>query len=125
MKTYGGGRFYLSWYPAGLLAETEADHPADPPAPAAAQVVAATRAGLAPLLPAAAAVLDAAEEIAVQGGWVFALGRGSLSDPTSALHRRDRFGIARRGRYISVDTGKYSTAPWLAARIAGIVAGTA
>lgn len=124
MKSYGGGRFYLSWYPAGLLVETVSAEVADPPAPDAAAVIAATRAGLSPLLPGAARVLDAAEEVVVAGGWVFAVGRGSLADPASALHRRDAFGVQRRGRYLSVDTGKYSTAPWLAARIADAIAGT-
>jgi glycine/D-amino acid oxidase-like deaminating enzyme len=125
MKAYGGGRFYLSWYPAGLLAETVATEVTDPPAPDAAAVIAATRAGLYPLLPGAARVLDAAEDVVVAGGWVFAVGRGSLADPASALHRRDAFGVQRRGRYLSVDTGKYSTAPWLAARIASAIAGAA
>jgi len=125
MKRYGGGRYYLSWYPAGLLAETLSAEVADPPAPDAAAVIAATRAGLAPLLPGAARVLDAAEEVTVAGGWVFAVGRGPLSDPASTLHRRDAFGVRRRGRYLSVDTGKYSTAPWLAARIADAIAGAA
>jgi glycine/D-amino acid oxidase-like deaminating enzyme len=123
MKAYGGGRYYLSWYPAGLLEETRSAEVADPPAPDAAAVIAATRAGLAPLLPGAGRVLDAAEEVVVAGGWVFAVGRGPLSDPASTLHRRDAFGVRRRGRYLSVDTGKYSTAPWLAARIADAIAG--
>jgi hypothetical protein len=35
----------------------------------------------------------------------------------SALHRRDRFGVARYGSYITVDTGKYSIAPALAKNI--------
>lgn len=125
MKAYGGGRYYLSWYPAGLQVETVSAEVADPPAPDAAAVIAGTRAGLSPLLPGAARVLDAAEEVVVAGGWVFAVGRGSLADPASALHRRDAFGVRRRGRYLSVDTGKYSTAPWLAARIAGAIAGAA
>jgi glycine/D-amino acid oxidase-like deaminating enzyme len=125
MKAYGDGRFYLSWYPAGLLEETTASEVTDPPAPDAKAVIAGTRAGLAPLLPAAGRVLAEASEILVRGGWVFALGRGPLSDPASSLHRRDGFGVARRGRYLSVDTGKYSTAPWLAARIADAIAGRA
>jgi hypothetical protein len=56
--------------------------------------------------------------VQVEGGWVFAAGGGNLSDPDSALHRRADFGITRRGGYVSLDTGKYSTAPWLARHIA-------
>jgi hypothetical protein len=54
---------------------------------------------------------------------VFAVGSGPLSDAKSTLHRRDQFGVLRRGTYFSVDTGKYSAAPWLAARIADEIAG--
>jgi hypothetical protein len=56
-------------------------------------------------------------EPTVAGGWVVARGEGSIDDPASSRHRRDRFGVTRMGTYISIDTGKYSTAPWLAADI--------
>ena len=78
--------------------------------------------GLAPYFPRLRGVLDDAQ-IVVGGGWVVAPGRGTLGDATSDLHRRDRFGVRRSGSYISVDTGKYSTAPWLAQRIAEEVMG--
>ena len=64
------------------------------------------------------ACVDGAESIRLEGGWVFAMGQGALSDPGSGLHRRDRFGIRQAGRYFSVDTGKYSTAPALAREVA-------
>ena len=54
------------------------------------------------------------ENCRVKGGWVYAAGKGSLSDPGSELHKRNRLGIFARKGYFSVDTGKYSTAPWLA-----------
>jgi hypothetical protein len=58
------------------------------------------------------------ESCRVEGGWVYAAGTGSLADPHSTLHRRDQVGISSDGRYVSVDTGKYSIAPWLGKRIA-------
>jgi len=58
----------------------------------------------------------------VEGGWVFALGRGALSDRDATLHRRNRIGVTRRGSYVSVNTGKYSIAPWLARKIAADIA---
>jgi hypothetical protein len=64
-----------------------------------------------------------AAQTTVGGGWVVAPGSGSIADPASGLHRRDRFGVSRRGSYISVDTGKYSTAPWLARRIVDEILG--
>ena len=82
------------------------------------RIIAAIRDELGALLPSAHAILDQADSVQLQGGWVFAQGRGSLADPASSLHRRDRFGIAGRGAYVSVDTGKYSVAPWLARQVA-------
>ena len=63
------------------------------------------------------------QTIEIGGGWVFAAATGSLSDPHSTLHHRKDFGITRRGRYVSVDTGKYSTAPWLARKLVSDFAG--
>jgi len=65
--------------------------------------------------------IDALRENAsleVHGGWVYAIGQGSLADPASTLHRRDMFATTVDRGYISVDTAKYSIAPWLADRVA-------
>ena len=67
--------------------------------PNASGIVAEVRAGLAGVLPWTGEILDAAEAIRVEGGFVFAQGQGALSDPRSTLHRRDRFGVRRRGHY--------------------------
>jgi hypothetical protein len=63
------------------------------------------------------------ESLQLEGGWVYAVGAGSLRDAGASLHRRDQVGIERRGSYFSVDTGKYSIAPWLAREVAGSIAG--
>jgi hypothetical protein len=60
---------------------------------------------------------DSAESIEVHAGWVYAIGSGSLADRTRP-HRRDQFVLTSDRGYISVDTGKYSIAPWLAERVA-------
>jgi hypothetical protein len=121
VKNYDGRTLYASWYDAGLL--TQGAGPAPPPVPRlddAARAALArevfTRLGM--LLP---AVADLPARIASQhvaGGWVVAAGQGAIGDPASTLHRRDRIGITRHGRYVSVDTGKYSVAPWLAHAVA-------
>jgi hypothetical protein len=124
IKNYNDRDFYLSWYPAGLLAEGHAMHPPEVPlmdAAARVRIIDSVRCELGALVPSAHAILDDAESVQVQGGWVFAQGQGSLADPTASLHRRDRFGVRTRGSYLSVDTGKYSIAPWLARGIAGHV----
>lgn len=126
IKNYDGTHFYISWYPAGLLLESEDVMPSPPTGVDAAKkemIVDAVRAGITAILPGAAEIFDATGQLSVEGGWVFAYGQGTLDDPAASLHRRDRFGVRRLGSYISVDTGKYSTAPWLARRIAAEVAG--
>ena len=73
------------------------------------------------LMPPAKALAAAASATTVDGGWVFAIGQGSLADPSATLHRRSQFGVSRLGSYISVDTGKYSVAPWLARQVVGVI----
>jgi glycine/D-amino acid oxidase-like deaminating enzyme len=118
IKNYDGRHFYLSWYPAGLVASGDGFEPPAVPSYSSADVQASTVRGLAHLLPAVSEIVEAAMRIDVAGGWVFAAASGSLGDAHATLHRRDKFGSQRRGTYYSVDTGKYSTAPWLAKRIA-------
>ncbi|MGE0035557.1 MAG: FAD-dependent oxidoreductase [Xanthobacteraceae bacterium] len=120
VKNYNGTDFYLSWYPAGLIADAAGPTPpALPPRDGAtdSNVAAETFAALAALLPGVQNVRSHVAEMAVEGGWVVAPGTGALSDPACKLHQRDRFGVRRYGSFITVDTGKYSTAPWLAKQI--------
>ena len=81
------------------------------------------RAALEPLMPGIGRLFDDAESAIVHGGFVFARGTGSLEDPGSGLHRRDSMASNAAGSYYSVDTGKYSTAPWLAREVAMEIAG--
>jgi hypothetical protein len=60
----------------------------------------------------------------VVGGIVFAQGAGDIDDPTSVLHERHRIGPRSYGRYHSVDTGKLTTAPLFAHRLAGELCAT-
>lgn len=120
IKNYDGRQFYLSWYPTGLLVDSSALSPPEDLAldamargPLAATIIEQ----LALRLPRVREIGEHLESCRVEGGWVYAAGSGSLADPASSLHRRDRIGVASDGRYVSVDTGKYSLAPWLASRI--------
>ncbi|NND67015.1 MAG: FAD-binding oxidoreductase, partial [Halioglobus sp.] len=117
IKNYNGRDFYLSWYPAGLV--YDADNASKAGIEAAPEfnesaVREATIAGLSSVFSGVEELMANAIDVRVGGGWVVAQGRGALSAPDSSLHRRDRFGVSRMGSYYSVDTGKYSTAPWLA-----------
>lgn len=121
VKNYDGRDFYLSWYPAGLVAEGTDLELAEPEPFTGArceQFLADVKAGLGAHIPGIGRVFDDAAELVVGGGFVFARGTGSIGDRASTLHARDRFGVQRRGSYYSADTGKYSTAPWMAHRLA-------
>jgi hypothetical protein len=127
LKNYTGRDFYLSWYPAGLMAEgCELDPPAisDLGEQERGLIIESIISNLAQYIPAARTIVQRATQLTLGGGWVFAMGRGSLDDPNSTLHRRDRIGIQREGTYYSVDTGKYSIAPWLAKQIAESILGS-
>jgi hypothetical protein len=126
LKNYSGNDFYLSWYPAGLVAEGESlDPPTLPLIDDAARetLVGSVITQLGRLIPSVNSVMAAAKDIVVQGGWVFAVGHGLLSDSRSTLHRRYAFGVQRHGSYVSIDTGKYSVAPWLARRLSNEILG--
>jgi glycine/D-amino acid oxidase-like deaminating enzyme len=117
IKNYDGRRFYLSWYDTGLRVSSNDMNHLETPflSPGDKEGIAADTAGhLGRLLPCVGGILAAAEEVRVEGGWVFANGSGALSDPGSTLHRRERVGIHQSDNWFSVDTGKYSLAPWLA-----------
>jgi glycine/D-amino acid oxidase-like deaminating enzyme len=126
IKRYRDGRAYLSWYKSGLLAEGCG---LEPPRSAAvltperrAGVMRGTLDALSAFFPAVAALARRPETLDVRGGWVYAIGQGSLADRASTLHRRDKFNMTVDRGYISIDTAKYSLAPWLAARVAQIAA---
>ena len=126
VKCYPDGRVYLSWYDAGLIAQgDEVEPPRDGAVltqPRKARVRKETLASLSAYFPTVAGLSGVVTDGDVHGGWVYAIGKGSLADPTSLLHRRDAFGITVDRGYVSVDTAKYSIAPWLALQVAEIAA---
>lgn len=126
IKNYNNRDFYLSWYPMGLIADSSALLPPEPAVPddySKEEISGSILEKLGELIPRTVDVRDRIEHMSLRGGWVFAAGRGALSDPESTLHRRSEFGIARKGSYISVDTGKYSTASWLARKVVDSIVG--
>lgn len=120
LKNYNGRDFYLSWYPAGLLSESRNLIPPEvrhPDRAEAAEIASSIFGNLATFIPAVRELSHDVERMEIRGGWVYAAASGSLSDPRATLHQRTDFGITRKGRYISVDTGKYSSAPLLANKL--------
>lgn len=126
IKNYNKRDFYLSWYPSGLRMDSPLLSPPEPPDLDEASVQETTDSifeRLTELLPRVGDIRQHIEHLSLRGGWVFAAGQGQLSDPSSTLHRRTDYGITVKGGYISVDTGKYSHAPLLAAKVAEYVSG--
>lgn len=126
VKNYDGRHIFLSWYPVGLMLDRHTLHAPAPPKIDAAterEIFEQTVHAMSGFFPVIASLATEAEEWSVRGGWIVAQGEGVLSDGRSTLHRRDRFGISRHSGYYSVDTGKYSVAPWLAGQIADEIAG--
>jgi hypothetical protein len=114
IKSYSRHDFYVSWYPAGLLAAGEDLAP--PPTPrldaaATAALARATFDGLGGILGCMSDIRLAAETVEVEGGWVFARGRGSLGNARSGLHKRHRTGVHRRAAGVGGGnrTARYQT----------------
>ena len=115
---FGGGRRYLSWYPACKLGAWSDLRPPEigPTIDDALRqrVFDATTKALAGLVPSVADLDVSNAKVRVEGGYIFAWGRTDIADPDSELHGRSDIGIHSRGRYHSIDTGKYGMAPYYA-----------
>lgn len=120
IKNYGGQKFYLSWYSSGLIYSSDGITVPDLSRIGPwdeKRIIDETFENLALHIPSVQEIRECATHIAVEGGWVFANGRGALSDPDATVHKRDQVGIHQTGQWFSVDTGKYSIAPWLAREV--------
>lgn len=121
VKNYNGRDFYLSWYLTGLIAEGSCVAPPSLPTldcDDRKRMVGEILERLGNVILTVPELASCGEDVRLEGGWVYAVGNGSLADPRSTLHQRHRVGITRAGSYISVDTGKYSIAPFLAREVA-------
>jgi glycine/D-amino acid oxidase-like deaminating enzyme len=126
---FGGGRYYLSWYPTCKLGAWRDIAPPDF-APTVTdetrrQVFDATRAALGGIIPLVRSLDLTGARVDVEGGYIFAWGSTDIADPQSGLHCRSDIGVHSHGRYHSIDTGKYGMAPYFAERIADRICGAA
>ncbi len=119
---FGKGRYYLSWYPTGCIASTQALVPSNPLLGLCendrAKLEIDIIKGLTQLVPACADLDLRAARTKLGGGQIFAWGQGDIDDPQSQLHQRFDIGPRSAGRYHSVDTGKYCMAPLFAEQVA-------
>jgi len=119
-------RVYASWYPS-CLADTSTDVSApaswdDARAGTATsevreQLQASTVAALAEHLPAIAALK--VDDVAA--GVIVAWGETDIDEMDSELHHRHEIGVHDHDGYLSVDTGKLTTAPLFAQRVADLL----
>jgi hypothetical protein len=120
------GKVYLSWYPACLHGLANGIEP-----PAAWLSMLKDPDLLASHMDVATATVAAmAERIeclrdvhieSVTGGIIVAWGDSDIDEPHSELHRRNAIGVFDHDGYLSVDTGKLTTAPMFAAKVAEVL----
>lgn len=72
-------------------------------------------------IPSMAQLLDHATDCEVGGGVILARGATDIEDPNSYLHRRSAVGPVAYGSYVTIDTGKYCTAPLFALEAADMI----
>lgn len=124
---FGGGRRYLSWYPACKLAQSSELQPPDLAGSLddglRSRTLSETLAALAAIVPPVGLLDLSRAAVRVEGGYIFAWGRTGIADPASELHGRAEIGIRSDGRYHSVDTGKYGMAPYFAEQLAERICG--
>ena len=117
LVAYGGGLYYVSWYPACMTAHSDALVPppwrAQPDEPCLSKIVTESFAALGAIIPQLQSVRP--QDIAVRGGVIVAWGSTDIDDRASELHRRHDIGVHSYGSYHSIDPGKLTMAPHFAA----------
>lgn len=124
---YGDGRAYLSWYPACLCGWSgEVAVPAEWERACRGQISDEERTTIAAQsLEAFDAIvpgLRACRVTSVAAGVIFSWGETDIDDPSSELHRRDEIGPEAHDGYVTVNTGKLTTAPLFASRVPALLA---
>jgi len=121
------GEVYLSWYPSCLLGQGS-DRIFDFDEVEAwiasantTQIVDESFAAMAEFTPWLDPLRKRLRSIRVAGGYIVARGRTDITDPQSGLHERHQIGPQVAGAWISVDTGKYCTAPMFGSRAAELL----
>lgn len=125
---FGDGRVYLSWYPECLHGwSSESDVPPEwdevmrgrLPSADRARIITRSLEAFDSVIPGLGdCVIDT-----VDAGVIFSWGQTDIDDLRSELHRRDDIGPTMHGGYITVNTGKLTTAPLFAQRVAALLDG--
>jgi glycine/D-amino acid oxidase-like deaminating enzyme len=119
---WSDGRVYLSWYPVCLAGVSTVLEPPEhwrpatddsPPTAKDLEIASATVAALSARMPA----LRGMRIDGVKAGVVVAWGESDIDQRDSELHRRYDIGVHDHDGYLSVDTGKLTTAPLFAEHV--------
>jgi hypothetical protein len=123
---YGDGRAYLSWYPAclrgwtGDLQVPDAWDQACHGVSTAAEETDIIRQSLDAFDTIVPGIGDTRID-SVAAGVIFSWGQTDIDDPSSELHRRDEIGPVAHEGYVTVNTGKLTTAPLFATRVVDLL----
>lgn len=117
LVAYGGGSYYLSWYPACMTAHTSSLAPptswrALPDGAYLSRIAAKSFAAMGTIVPSFTTVRP--KEITVRSGAIVAWGSSDIDDRSSELHRRYDIGVNSSGGYHSIDPGKLTMTPHFA-----------
>jgi len=122
---YGLGGVFVSWYPSGRLALTDdvdlPDWNGDGFRARREDAYEDARVSWESMSARLRALDIGSSEADTRGGTILASGRRDVDDPDSPLHARVNVGLERTGSYLSLNTGKYTLAPLMARRAAGMV----
>lgn len=123
---YGDGRAYLSWYPTclgGWSSDVETPEAwaaacrEGVPVDEAQELIHTTLAAFDAIVPG----LGGCRIESVAAGVIFSWGATDIDDLESELHRRDDIGPAAYDGYITVNTGKFTSAPLFAKRVVDLL----
>jgi hypothetical protein len=119
---FGTNGFFLSWYPSGMVASSQAlEPPRDWNALDTAErhrIFERSLQRWLTICPRLNAVAFDREAIDPASGAIFAWGDSDIGDPESKLHTRYEIGIHSVERYHSINTGKYTLVPYLGLKAA-------
>lgn len=119
---FGANGFFLSWYPSGMVARSDAlEPPRDWNAldqPARYDIFQRSLEQWLSLCPRLNEITFAREAVDPASGAIFAWGDRDIGDPDSKLHDRYEIGVHSVDRYHSINTGKYTLVPYLGLKAA-------
>lgn len=125
---FGDSGYYLSWYPTGRRGMSTDDVPPDWHGSYSREqrldVFHQSYREMATRCRALDEISFSDEQVDPGGCVIYALGTEDVDKQETRLHERVEIGIQSRGRYHSIDTGKYTLVPYWALRAADRVLGT-